>query len=1025
MADDVQITVHVRDLSGPGVRSVTRNLDQLQRQATAMGGSLRVVGGQLGNLSNAAANAGSSLGGGMGLKGQAISAGVALGSTLLPAIGAAAPMLVGFAAVGGGAALAMGDLKKKAKELKPAFQEWQKVAEKAVAPHTEKAVKSLKGAMKDLTPVIQTGAETFGRITEKAAAFADSPAFKGALAKNAEMGSKFVEEFAGSVMKFTQAFLDFGTKSQPALDAFQELFGGLLDTALPGMFEGLERGIGGSADIIGGLADMLNKVLPAFGRFSGELAKATGPLLAEGFKLLGSVAATALDGLGFGLRMAAPLMNDFAEGLRGLREVGGIIAPVLKDIGSALLSVVIPPGLGDVAGPFERMAKAIDQNRLVIQDAARAFGVGVLDMAGAAISSIPTIVGAFQGMSTMVLMAIDGLVSGAAAAFGGLPVIGDKFIEANKKFDKFKNGFLSGLDAAKQKTQDFADSALPKLEQGKLKLNINNWESQIATAKAQMKSVPPEKRAELKALIADLQAKVSAAKAQLNSVKGKSVTVKANTAPFSAAVGGIAGRVLGTSYINVQMRRVESNVQPKFSANGNIFRSFADGGTEDHTAQIAPAGAWRVWAEPETGGEAYIPLSPAKRPRSRQIAEETVGALGGAVKWFAKGGVTKAEQDARAGARGDLTVSHFGRMAGYQRSEIRSGLGNPDGVGALVNSLNQWASIIKKATHGAAEKNLLKALDIIGRKLLGYEKQLTSVTKSLESAKTKLNDLKSAASQLATSVKSGVLGSANITRGAAGDGPTTVASVMGGLTRSRDQSSAFAKALADLQKKGLSASLIQQIGEAGIEGGGLETAGALLNASSSEIKSMNSLQSQITKAATTAGKVTSDAVYAGQIKAQSVTVMRLERSQKALTAAMDRLAASMERTIEGAFAKKAAGGIVGAAASGGMRSGLTMVGEQGVELLDLPAGSRVWSNPDSRRKLAAAQAPWASMLNMPRGGGSRARAARGGGQVQPILVQQTITLDGRVIAQQIFDPLRAEIAHRGGSVQKSLGQGAG
>src|SRR5690606_1005171 len=46
------------------------------------------------------------------------------------------------------------------------------------------------------------------------------------------------------------------------------------------------------------------------------------------------------------------------------------------------------------------------------------------------------------------------------------------------------------------------------------------------------------------------------------------------------------------------------------SANGNIIDYYANGGLrENHFAQIAPAGAWRVWAEPETGGEAYIPLS--------------------------------------------------------------------------------------------------------------------------------------------------------------------------------------------------------------------------------------------------------------------------------------------------------------------------------------------------------------------------------------------------------------------------------
>jgi phage-related minor tail protein len=50
---------------------------------------------------------------------------------------------------------------------------------------------------------------------------------------------------------------------------------------------------------------------------------------------------------------------------------------------------------------------------------------------------------------------------------------------------------------------------------------------------------------------------------------------------------------------------------------------------------------------------------------------------------------------------------------------------------------------------------------------------------------------------------------------------------------------------------------------------------------------------------------------------------------------------------------KATGGIVGAAATGGLRNGLTLVGEQGAELLDLAPGTRVHSNPDTERMLAA------------------------------------------------------------------------
>jgi len=49
-------------------------------------------------------------------------------------------------------------------------------------------------------------------------------------------------------------------------------------------------------------------------------------------------------------------------------------------------------------------------------------------------------------------------------------------------------------------------------------------------------------------------------------------------------------------------------------------------GSEDHRAQIARPGAMRLWNEPETGGEGYIPLAKSKRARStgilRTIADE-------------------------------------------------------------------------------------------------------------------------------------------------------------------------------------------------------------------------------------------------------------------------------------------------------------------------------------------------------------------------------------------------------------------
>lgn len=75
----------------------------------------------------------------------------------------------------------------------------------------------------------------------------------------------------------------------------------------------------------------------------------------------------------------------------------------------------------------------------------------------------------------------------------------------------------------------------------------------------------------------------------------------------------------------------------------------AEGGIDaPHSAEIAPGGAWRVWAEPETGGEAYIPLASSKRERSTDILRTVAHKfdlalvdprLGGSVQSFAQGGL--------------------------------------------------------------------------------------------------------------------------------------------------------------------------------------------------------------------------------------------------------------------------------------------------------------------------------------------------------------------------------------------------
>lgn len=120
-----------------------------------------------------------------------------------------------------------------------------------------------------------------------------------------------------------------------------------------------------------------------------------------------------------------------------------------------------------------------------------------------------------------------------------------------------------------------------------------------------------------------------------------------------------------SSYIDVYYRKHGESAQllPDTFANGGIrppVYGFANG-TENHLAQIAPAGAMRLWAEPETGGEAYIPLSRMKRRRSERILAEVASRFGGTylpgrVSQHANGSATEGQVERSATAQ---TVVNF------------------------------------------------------------------------------------------------------------------------------------------------------------------------------------------------------------------------------------------------------------------------------------------------------------------------------------------------------------------------------
>lgn len=124
-----------------------------------------------------------------------------------------------------------------------------------------------------------------------------------------------------------------------------------------------------------------------------------------------------------------------------------------------------------------------------------------------------------------------------------------------------------------------------------------------------------------------------------------------------------------------------------------------------HQAQIAPAGAYRVWAEAETGGEAYIPMAPSKRGRSERILNEVARQFGynlvdgetGMVQTFADGALLPASVVKHRLSYMDGTPYIFGGWS-------RAGVDCSGGVSLAVNALeglDEWTERTGTANQAA------------------------------------------------------------------------------------------------------------------------------------------------------------------------------------------------------------------------------------------------------------------------------------------------------------------------------------
>lgn len=217
------------------------------------------------------------------------------------------------------------------------------------------------------------------------------------------------------------------------------------------------------------------------------------------------------------------------------------------------------------------------------------------------------------------------------------------------------------------------------------------------------------------------------------------------------------------------------------------------------------------------------------------------------------------------------------------------------GIDGTTAQLKSKLTSITKALPDNVKSGYGKTLAKATAELQKEVTKRDSVLKKLASAQSKLDDLVKARTKAAGDITSGILQEANITSGHSD--VNSVSSITVGLQQALKASKAFQANIAALKKAGLRSDLLQQIADAGVEGGSA-TAAALAKATPAQLKQINDLQGQLAKSATATGNTVGDALYGAGIKAAQGLVAGLKSQEKAIEAMMKKIAENMLTTVK-------------------------------------------------------------------------------------------------------------------------------
>ncbi|MGW0032128.1 hypothetical protein ACWDXD_20160 [Streptomyces sp. NPDC003314] len=480
----------------------------------------------------------------------------------------------------------------------------------------------------------------------------------------------------------------------------------------------------------------------------------------------------------------------------------------------------------------------------------------------------------------------------------------------------------------------------------KLKGNIEDLQGKLNSAKAQLKSVPDARKAQVRANIGQLESQLAAARQKLAAIDGTRATTYVTTVYASDRVvspsghngpGGFPKYASGTDSAASGWALVgeEGPELVRMRGGEQVF---------DHRTSMRMAASMADYPALNVGRQAGAGLAAGLL--------QSVNGVTSAARQMASG--------VEAGVRDELQIASPSKKMQALMADVKNGIikgltGSKSQIKATAMDLVKdiWKAWEGKKTN--VDRDLVKMVNREHDRLQKLAGKRDSVKTQLAAAQATLKSKTEERDRYRADVRAGAQRSASLSGLGLDAQEVTAGTIRGGLQQKLAKLRQFNRAVMSLAKKGLNKGLLKQIIDMGPDEG-LPYASAIAGMTLSDFRQINSLQGEIDREADRLGKNASGTLYGVGVMSARGLVKGLQSQQKAIDAQMLAIAKSMEKAIKKALGIKspsrvgmAIGANFGQSIGGGVVSALPTVGRA----VDTVAGRMVGMRPAAGRPAGA------------------------------------------------------------------------